>query len=339
MLKLSLVLSTHLANLKLNKGNDMKKNKIHSTSDVQSNNIGADTQIWQFCVVLPNAKIGSNCNICAHVLIENDVIIGNDVTIKSGVQLWDGLRIGDGVFIGPNATFTNDPFPRSKKYPDRFQTTVIGSNASIGANATILPGVSIGAGAMIGAGTVVTRDVPSNAIVIGNPGEITGYTASGPCRASPMPMPPKLGESGSVALGVGGANLYTLPHIPDMRGSLSVAEYEKNIPFIPKRCFWVFDVPSREVRGEHAHKELHQYLICVKGSVSVVLDDAITRTEIVLDKPNLGLHIPPLVWGVQYKYSKDAVLLVLASDAYDSNDYLRDYDEFLAYVVEKGQNQ
>lgn len=308
-------------------------------SDVQSNNIGTGTQIWQFCVVLPNAKIGNNCNICAHVLIENDVIIGNDVTIKSGVQLWDGLRIGDGVFIGPNATFTNDPFPRSKKYLNQFLTTVIGPKASIGANATILPGVSIGAGAMIGAGTVVTRDVPCNAIVVGNPGVIIGYSGSGPYRANPMSILPKLDESTPVVLGVGGASLYTLPHIPDMRGSLSVAEYEKNIPFIPKRCFWVFDVPSREVRGEHAHKSLHQYLICVKGSVSVVLDDATTRTELVLDKPNLGLHIPPLVWGIQYKYSKDAVLVVLASDAYDSNDYLRDYDEFLAYVTGKGQDQ
>jgi dTDP-4-dehydrorhamnose 3,5-epimerase-like enzyme len=255
------------------------------------------------------------------------------------VQLWDGLRIGDGVFIGPNATFTNDLFPRSKKYPDKFLITVIGPKASIGANATILPGVSIGAGAMIGAGAVVTRDVPSNAIVVGNPGVITGYTGSGPYRANSTPIPPKLAESTHVALGVGGAALYTLPHIPDMRGSLSVAEYEKNIPFMPKRCFWVFDVPSREVRGEHAHKALHQYLICIKGSVSVVLDDATTRIELVLDKPNLGLHIPPLVWGIQYKYSRDAVLLVLASDEYDSNDYLRNYDEFLAYVTEKGQDQ
>jgi len=314
----------------------MNKIKIHPTSDVQANNIGFGTRIWQYCVIFENANIGSECNICAHVLIENDVFIGNNVTIKSGVQLWDGLRIGDGVFIGPNATFANDIFPRSKKYPEKFLNTVIGRKASIGANATILPGISIGAGAMIGAGAVITKDVPPNAIVVGNPGVIIGYCGADTPRSDPIEIPVKSGEAIPSDLRVGGARLFALPHIPDMRGSLSVAEYEKHIPFIPRRCFWVFDVPSREVRGEHAHKALHQYLICVKGSVNVVLDDGNSRTELVLDKPNLGLHIPPLVWGIQYKYSKDAVLLVLASDAYDSNDYLRDYDEFLVYVAERG---
>ena len=117
-----------------------------------------------------------------------------------------------------------------------------------------------------------------------------------------------------------------------MRGSLSVVEYEKQIPFIPKRCFWVFDVPNREIRGEHAHKNLHQYLICVKGSVNVVLDDGTNKTEVILDKSNLGLHIPPKVWGIQYKYSEDAVLLVFASAAYAADDYLRDYSEFISYI-------
>ena len=120
-----------------------------------------------------------------------------------------------------------------------------------------------------------------------------------------------------------------------MRGSLSVAEHKQQIPFVPKRCFWVFDVPSREIRGEHAHKVLHQYLICVKGSVNVVVDDGKVRKEVVLDKPNLGLHVPPLVWGVQYKYSPDAVLLVLASDVYDASDYLRNYEEFVSYANER----
>lgn len=315
--------------------------KIHSSSDVQSTNIGKETRVWQYCIILSNAKIGVNCNICSHVLIENDVVVGNDVTVKSGVQLWDGLRVGDGVFIGPNATFANDPFPRSKKYPEKFLKTVIGSNASIGANATILPGITIGAGAMIGAGAVVTKSVPPNAIVIGNPGVITGYTGIDAGKPNPITSSTTTDKENNTALdlGVGSAKLYELPHVPDMRGSLSVAEYEKHIPFIPMRCFWVFDVPSREVRGEHAHKELHQYLICVKGSVNVVLDDGLTRTELVLDKPHLGLHIPPLVWGVQYKYSENAVLLVLASATYDSNDYLRNYEEFVDYVANKRRNK
>ncbi len=157
-------------------GNQLSDYYIHPISDVQSKYIGADTRIWQFCVVLKEAKIGANCNICAHVLIENDVVIGDNVTIKSGVQLWDGLRVEDDVFIGPNVTFTNDLFPRSKVYPEHFLTTIIKAGASIGANATILPGIIINEGAMIGAGAVVTKSVPPNAIVVGNPARITGYT-------------------------------------------------------------------------------------------------------------------------------------------------------------------
>jgi len=145
---------------------------IHPLSDVQSQNIGEGTRIWQFCVVLPQAKIGANCNICAHVLIENDVIIGDNVTIKSGVQLWDGVRIENNVFIGPNATFTNDLRPRSKIYPEVFLQTVVKKGASIGANATILPGVTIGEKAMVGAGAVVTKEVPAGAVVVGNPAKL-----------------------------------------------------------------------------------------------------------------------------------------------------------------------
>ena len=142
---------------------------IHPLSDVQSASIGAGTKVWQFAVVLPQAKIGRDCNICSHVFIENDVIVGDRVTVKCGVQLWDGLRVEDDVFIGPNVTFCNDKRPRSKVYPDKFLTTTVRRGASIGANATILPGVTIGEGAMVGAGAVVVRDVPALAAVVGNP--------------------------------------------------------------------------------------------------------------------------------------------------------------------------
>ena len=142
---------------------------IHDLSDVKSPNIGDGTRIWQFCVVLPDADIGKNCNICANVLIENDVKIGDNVTIKSGVQIWDGVIVEDNVFIGPNVTFTNDLFPRSKVYPDKFEKTTIKKGASIGANSTILAGITIGMNAMIGAGSVVTKNVPDNELWFGNP--------------------------------------------------------------------------------------------------------------------------------------------------------------------------
>lgn len=149
--------------------------KIHHTADVQSSHIGDDTRIWQFCVVLPDAKIGANCNICAMVLIENDVIIGNNVTIKSGVQVWDGVTIEDNVFVGPNVTFTNDIVPRSKVFPDDFAKTKVGKGASIGANSTIVAGVEIGTYAFIGAGSVVTKNVPPNTVWYGNPAKHKGY--------------------------------------------------------------------------------------------------------------------------------------------------------------------
>ncbi|WP_312229202.1 acyltransferase [Pseudescherichia sp.] len=145
---------------------------LHKLSDVQSSNIGENTNVWQFSVILPGAVIGDNCNICAHTLIENDVVIGNRVTVKSGVYIWDGITLEDDVFIGPCVAFTNDKKPRSKVYPAQFSRIVVKKGASIGANATILPGVVIGEGAMVGAGAVVTKDVPAHTTVVGNPARI-----------------------------------------------------------------------------------------------------------------------------------------------------------------------
>lgn len=146
----------------------------HKTSDVQTVNIGTDTFVWQNTIVLPGAKIGQNCNLNAFCFIENDVEIGDNVTLKCGVYLWDGIRVEDNVFIGPNVTFTNDKYPRSKQYPDSFQSTLIKKGASIGANATILGGVTIGENSLIGAGSVVTRDVPANEKWYGNPATFHG---------------------------------------------------------------------------------------------------------------------------------------------------------------------
>lgn len=151
---------------------------IHSTADVQSTTIGKGTRIWQFSIVLADAKIGENCNINSHCFIENDVTIGNNVTVKAGVQVWDGIRIDDQVFIGPNVTFSNDRHPRSQQYPDSFEKTHVHQGASIGANATILPGITIGKYAMIGAGSVVTKDIPPYSLWFGNPACHQAYICS-----------------------------------------------------------------------------------------------------------------------------------------------------------------
>ncbi len=140
---------------------------IHKLSDVQSVNIGKNTNVWQFCVILPNAIIGENCNICSHCFIENNVKIGNNVTIKNGVAIYDGITIEDNVFIGPNVAFCNDKYPKSKNANFVLQKTIIKKGASIGANATILPGITIGENAMIGAGAIITKDVQNNSTVIG----------------------------------------------------------------------------------------------------------------------------------------------------------------------------
>lgn len=148
---------------------------IHTLANVQTTNVGEQTYIWQFAVVLKGAVIGSECNINCHTFIENDVTIGNRVTIKAGVFLWDGISIEDDVFVGPNVTFTNDNTPRSKQYPTEFQKIKIKKFASIGANATILGGVTVNEYAMIGAGSLVTKDVPASALVVGAPAKIIGW--------------------------------------------------------------------------------------------------------------------------------------------------------------------
>lgn len=132
-------------------------------------NVPESTNIWQFCVVLPHAQIGENCNICSHCFIENDVVIGNNVTVKCGVQVWDGITLEDDVMVGSNVTFTNDMYPKSKNEDWKLLRTKVCKGASIGAGAVILPGLTIGEGAMIGAGSVVTKDVPAGELWIGNP--------------------------------------------------------------------------------------------------------------------------------------------------------------------------
>ena len=305
---------------------------LHPQALCESPTVGEGTRVWAFAHVLPRARIGRDCNICDHVFIENDVIVGDRVTVKCGVQLWDGLRVADDVFIGPNATFANDKYPRSKQYQARVLQTWIDRGASIGGGAAVLPGIRIGSRAMVGAGSVVTQDVPTRAIVFGNPARIVGYVdatrQSEDLRERHRTQP----AGTSAQTSVSGVTLHRLQLAADLRGTLSAGEFPGHLPFVPRRYFLVFDVPGQDVRGEHAHRSSQQFLVCARGSLSVVVDDGATTEEIRLDRPDLGLYVPPLIWSVQYKYSSDAMLLVLASDVYDPGDYIRDYDEFLSAI-------
>jgi UDP-2-acetamido-3-amino-2,3-dideoxy-glucuronate N-acetyltransferase len=307
----------------------MSKYYVHPQGICESRNVGENTRVWAFAHVLPGAEIGSDCNICDHVFVENEVVIGDNVTIKSGVQVWDGITLADDVFVGPNVTFTNDPMPRSKVFPVEFAKTTVAKGASLGGGSVILPGVRVGRSAMVGAGAVVTKDVPPNAIVVGNPARIVGYVNT-------TAAPTTITELGGSAVGeltqidVPGVELRQIRRVVDLRGSLVAADFFDDLPFVPRRAFAVSDVPTKDVRGEHAHHKCKQFLLCLAGSVSCVVDTGEMRQEFRLDRPDMGLYIPPMTWASQYNYSSDSLLLVFASHQYDASDYIRDYDEYLS---------
>ncbi len=309
----------------------MREVFVHEQALCETREVGPGTRIWAFAHVLAGARIGGDCNICDGVFIEGGAVVGDRVTVKCGVQLWDGIELEDDVFVGPNATFTNDRFPRSRRWLDEHPRTVVRAHASIGANATILPGIEIGRGAMVGAGAVVTRSVPPNAVVTGNPGRIKGYVQT--TRAE-VDDPGRTDAAATrTSLGVPGAHVYRFPEFVDLRGSLTSGDLPSDaVPFVPERWFFVYDVPSREVRGEHAHRVCHQFLICVSGQVVVALDDGTHRNEVVLDAPTVGLYVPPMTWSSQFRYDPQSVLLVFASHPYDASDYIREYESFLLEV-------
>jgi dTDP-4-dehydrorhamnose 3,5-epimerase-like enzyme len=245
-------------------------------------------------------------------------------TVMPGAFIAEGTVIASSACVGPNAVVLSTPE----------SPTHIEAGAEIGANATIYAGVTVGSKARIMPGAVISRSVPPLAIVDGNPARITGYVNA---QARSQPASTGSGTSGPQVStsSVKGVTKHHMRFVPDMRGSLTVGEFERDIPFKPLRYFVVFDVPSTETRGEHAHHRCHQFLVAVKGSVSVVADDGTNREEFLLDSPLVGVYLPPMTWGIQYRYSADAVLIAFASDYYDGADYIRNYPDFLRLVHSK----
>lgn len=203
--------------------------------------------------------------------------------------------------------------------------------AELGSNSVICADIRVGKYAVVKPGSVVSKSVPDYAIVEGNPAKIISYTQS----ISNDNLGPDYNDHGRKeirASAVKGVALHSLKRVEDLRGNLVVAEFERDIPFRVRRYFMIYGVPNSEVRGEHAHKKCAQFLVCVKGSCATVVDDGQSRQEYSLDRPDIGLLLPPMTWGIQYKYSPESILLVFASESYDANDYIRDYDEFIRLV-------
>ena len=297
-----------------------KPYRAHPTALVETAEVGPRTRIWAFAHLLPTCRVGADCNICDHVLVEDGAVIGDRVTVKCYVQVGDGVTLEDDVFVGPNVGFTNDPFPRSRNWKSEYAKTLVRKGASIGANACILPGLTVGIGAMIGAGAVVTRDVPAHAIVVGNPAYVKGYV---PGSAS--------SEGGRLP---GGARFVPLPQVADSRGTRNSFIFQNLVPFTVASCELVHGVPTRAVLGECAHRTRHQFLLPVSGSCTVRLFDGIRSNEIGLNGLDRGLHIPPMTWASQFRFSADATLLIfngasaLAQQATgeitDAGEYLRE---------------
>lgn len=276
--------------------------EVDATALCDARAVGHGTSVLAFARVGPEVEIGTHCVVGVHAVLEGAVTLADGVQVQAGARLLGPVSVGPGATIGANAVLAGD-----------------GS-------------IDVGRGAVVRAGSVVAESVPANAIVGGNPASIVAYVDSGHNAAVREVVTPPPGATGVAETGVQGVTIHGLTNARDLRGSLTATEFS-HLPFTPRRLFTVYDVPSESVRGSHAHRQCSQLLVCLAGSLSCLADDGVAREEIRLASSEVGLHIPPMVWGTQWRYSRDAVLLVLASHPYDPADYIRDYEEFLQLVA------
>ena len=297
---------------------------IHPSAVCESSEIGPATRVGAFAFIAKTVKIGRNCVIGPHVCIERDAVIGDQVIIRTAAQISAGTIIEDNVLIDAHATIA---FSQNSGQDSAVNDpTMLRRGCVIGAQATIHAGVCIGEHAVVEAGAVVTRSVQPSAIVAGNPASVRAFVTT---QANPLSIDSSRPQVLVKRSAIRGVATYEMPLFRDPRGNLTVGEFERTLPFIPKRFFMSLDVPSFDLRGEHAHRTCHQFLLCVYGSCAVVVDDGVNREEFFLDRPTFGIHIPPMVWATEYKHSADSRLLVLASEYYDPTEYIRDYRAFL----------
>jgi len=267
--------------------------------------------------VVETDSLGEGCTVQEYASLGAEVMLSAEVTVGPGARLLGKVRAHRAVTIGPNAVL-------GQYEASSVGEVAVGSEARIGANATVRLGVAIGRGAVVEDGSVVEADVPAYAVVRGSPARIVGYVDTLP---EPIEVLNASAVDRPVTTGVPGVILYPVARARDLRGSLAAVEFA-DLPFVPQRAFAVYSVPDESVRGAHAHRACGQVLLCVSGEVSSVADDGAHRQAFRLSGPEVGLFIPPMVWSMQYRYTTDAVLLVLAGLPYDPNDYIRDYEEF-----------
>ena len=282
--------------------------------------------------IAPSASLGAGCTV------DGGVRLGERVQLAAGVLVSGPAVLEEAVQVGAGARLIARRGSEPQVATPDDTPLCVQRGAHIEAGALLMGPITIGAGALVRAGSVVTQSVPPHAVVEGAPARITGYVDAGQQQPSAVLQASSAFAAGQAvrALGVGqGAGAVQLHHmkrVQDMRGDLSVGEFAHDIPFEAQRYFLVYNVPSEHTRGAHAHKQCHQFLICVAGSCAVVVDDGHQRAEVLLDAPHLGLYMPPMIWGTQYKYSPGAVLLVYASHRYDPDDYIREYEQFTACI-------
>ena len=270
-------------------------NNIHPTAICSSAQLANTAAIGAYSVIEPGVTLEEGVQVLSHVLIAADTCIG------TGSKIGSGARIGVGCILEQDVT--------------------------VGANAIIADGVRLHVGACVAPGAKVDMSVPAYAIVSGPQGIISGYVDAG---SDLLPELKNDMAEGAQESRIRGVRIYEMREFPDLRGALLVSEFAEELPFLPKRYFLVYDVMSERIRGEHAHKRCHLFLTCVHGACSIIADDGTHRQEFRLDRRNLGVHLPPMIWGIQYKFTRDAVLLVFASEHYDPADYIRNYSEFTA---------
>lgn len=277
--------------------------ELHPTALCEARSVGSGSRVLAFARVGPEVEIGDGCLVGVHAVLEGRVVLADGVHVQAGARLLGAVRVGPRASIGANAVVAADE------------------------------AVEVGRDAVVRPGAVVAENVPANAIVGGNPARIQAYVDSDRQVAAESESPAE--GAGVSEVGVRGVEIHALTRARDLRGSLTALELGE-LPFVPLRLFTVHDVPSESVRGSHAHRQCAQFLVCLAGSLSCLVDDGMAREEIRLERPDIGLHIPPMVWSTQWRYSRDAVLLVLASHPYDPRDYIRHYEEFLALVEQPG---